>query len=194
MTKGRRRGGNLPAVLFLLCLGLGYALFIEVSAEDPGADVGPTAAAVPARVAELPPPAGFQLPPIETFSETIARPVFSKTRRPPPPGEAPETPQSDPKPVGFRLTGVVITPDGRTALIRQLRTGEIAELVLGQQIEGWLVESILPDRVVLSFGTTRKEVKIEDVVRPATRNRPVRSGTVRPRRQGTTRRQPLPGN
>lgn len=181
MIRLRNGGRRTPVILLVICLGLAYVLYLEVRTDQDGGHEGITVALPPAQVTPLPSPSAFRVPPIRTFRQTVARPLFSQSRRPPI-GPAPKT-GSGPKPVGFKLTGIVISPYGRTALIRPPRSADIIEIVEGQNIEGWRVDSIRPDRVVLRFGNTKKEIRIEDEVQPAPGRTGSRSRKRRPARR-----------
>ena len=72
--------------------------------------------------------------------------------------------------------------EGRTALVRLPSAADIVQLTIGQRVEGWSLEQILPDRIVLRRGAVKQEVKIERDIAPAPRRR--RPATrVKPRRR-----------
>ncbi|MCH8829302.1 MAG: hypothetical protein IID45_06965 [Planctomycetes bacterium] len=147
-----------------------------------------SAAVEPAKIPALPPARAFQMPPIEDFGETLDRPLFSKIRRPPAP--QPDAPAEEPEKkqkVKVRLAGVVISPKERVALVQESRAREITRLRVGQEIEGWVLESILADRIILRFGELREEVKIEGEVRRAPTKRKKKARRKRRRPRGRTR-------
>ncbi len=83
----RRKTRRRPSLLLIaLCLALGYHVWRVLEAGpiaiDADAAPAPSAAAVVAA-----PEAPTELPPIGDFSETVARPLFMATRRPPEPEE-----------------------------------------------------------------------------------------------------------
>ena len=170
-----------PLFLFFLCLFLGIFVYLQASNDR----AGPMTAAIePAKIPALPAAQAFQMPPIEDFGETLDRPLFSKIRRPPPP--APDAPADKPEKkqtVKVRLAGVVISPEERVALVQEPRAREITRLKVGQEIEGWVLEAILADRIVLRFGELREEVKIAGEVRraPGKRKKKARPKRRRPR-------------
>ncbi len=173
-----------PLFLFFLCLFLGIFVFLQANADRSGPTTIETAAVKPAKIPALPAAQAFQMPPIEDFGETLDRPLFSKIRRPPAPepdapGEKPEKKQT----VKVRLAGVVISPKERVALVQYPRTRENTRVKEGQEIEGWVLESILADRIILRFGELREEVKIEGEVRraPVKRKKKARPKRRRPR-------------
>lgn len=98
--------------------------------------------------------ADIQLPPPESFSETLARPLFSPSRRPvervaeavPTRVDAP--PASD----GLRLLGVVRRGETSRALVATQANPSGAWLVVGQALGGWRLAEIMDDAVQLSSG------------------------------------------
>lgn len=103
------------------------------------------------------------LAPIESYSATVARPLFSPTRQPelPPPAPvaaaaAPLPAPAAPVPPGT-LLGILISPQGSAAILR-LPGGRSETVSEGGSVEGWLVRQVSPDRVLLSSGATNAEV------------------------------------
>ena len=178
-SKGKRRA---PFLLFFLCLFLGIFIYLQTGTDRSGGMTIETAAVEPAKIPALPAARAFQMPPIEDFGETLDRPLFSKIRRPPAPDAPAEEPEKKQK-VKVRLAGVVISPKERVALVQGPRGRDITRLREGQEIEGWVLESILADRIVLRFGELREEVKIEGEVRraPGKRKKKARPKRRRPR-------------
>lgn len=151
-------GRGVALVLGALCLALGATLYRELD----GASRPPVAApaAAPAAAAPLPPePAAAALPPLGAYADVVQRPLFAPTRRPPPPEAAQDLLGAA---EGFALLGTVIADDRRSALIRYGRPPRLARLGEGQAVEGWTVRTILPDRVLLEHGATRRELTLRD--------------------------------
>ena len=82
--------------------------------------------------------------PLDLFSNTRDRPLFSPTRRPPP---LPPPPVPPPNVV---LLGVVTDVNGARAVVGSGGPDKIIRARLGEEIEGWQVTQIEPRRVVLS--------------------------------------------
>ncbi len=184
MMRRSKKRQRAPLFLFFLCLFLGIFVYLQTSNDRFGPTTIGTTTIAPAKIPALPAAQAFQMPPIEDFGETLDRPLFSKIRRPPPP--EPDAPAPEPEKkqtVKVRLAGVVISPKERVALVQESRTREITRLKEGQEIEGWVLESILADRIILRFGEVREEVKIEGEVRraPAKRKKKARPKRRRPR-------------
>ena len=170
----RRRSALLP---FVLCLALGYLIYFEIGLAPTLPRADPADPLSPERVAALPDRPVFAMPPIESFSEIAARPLFSESRRPPSPAAEPEPGQAAAPVVRrglFVLVGVVITSRTRLAIVRQRHAREAVRLVEGQQIEGWTVDSIQPDRVLFRQGAAVEEVRLDDSLAPPAPRRPKR--------------------
>ncbi len=163
-TRHRRRRKS-PLVLFLVCVILASIIYLELK----GSRFQDNDAALefPQRqyIQSLPPEAEFVMPPLEVYSEIVARPLFSPLRRPPPP-EKVDSETGDVKPSLFVLTGVIISAGGRMALLRRANVAGIIQISEGQEIDGWRVEAIKPDRVILRRGGIVEEVTLQDKVRP----------------------------
>ncbi len=184
MMRRSKKKQRAPVFLFFLCLFLGIFVFLQTTNDRAGPPMIETATIEPAKIPALPAAQAFQMPPIEDFGETLDRPLFSKIRRPPAP--EPDAPADKPEKkqtVKVRLAGVVISPNERVALVQEPRAREITRLKVGQEIEGWVLEEILADRIVLRFGELREEVKIAGEVRraPGKRKKKARPKRRRPR-------------
>jgi hypothetical protein len=75
-----------------------------------------------------------------------------------------------PKALEATLRGVVILPDARVGLFKIGNAPEMQRIVEGQEIAGWRLEQVLPDRVVLRAGRV-EEVMLHD-------EKPALAGTV----------------
>jgi general secretion pathway protein N len=87
--------------------------------------------------------------PLEDFSETRDRPLFSPSRQPPAPKLA-SVPQAAPPapPPNVVLLGVITDADGARVMVRG--GDKTIRVRLGEDIEGWKVTQIESRRVVLS--------------------------------------------
>jgi general secretion pathway protein N len=144
------------ALLLLIggCLMFGAIIIVELEA------AGTEDAAV-AKVAARPDTAPTmrlqQNPRIdELLAATLARPLFSSTRRPPQSASTDAATDSDL--ADTRLTGIVTEPGRRTAIFavngdKPLRVAE------GEAVSGWRIESITPREVSLSGPSGTKTVQ-----------------------------------
>lgn len=141
--------------LAALCIGLAAAIYSEVSAPPEAApSASPPAAGARQAKAEAPTPP--TMPPLQRFAAVTERPLFSPSRQPPLQASG----DSEGAWSSFVLAGIIITPDSREALIRHGKPPTIAHLREGQDLEGWVVRSILPDRVVFAGGDTLHELRL----------------------------------
>jgi hypothetical protein len=109
--------------------------------------------------------AAYSPPPFEQFGQTLARPVFSRSRRPfvPPPPPAlpvisvPVLPAAPPAPApvvrqaeeGIVLLGVMINGATKRALLRQRNAPKGRWLEEGEEIGGWRLTLIAHDHAML---------------------------------------------
>ena len=168
----RRKTRRRPSLLLIaLCLALGYHVWrtLEAGPIAIDADAAPTPPA--AAVADAP-EALTELPPIDSFAETVARPLFMATRRPPEPEEeVVEEAETGVQHNLFNLLGIVISSDERVALVTRRRGGDFLRLVVGQRVDGWLVVAIEPDTMTLSQGDATEVLKLSDATRPKRRKK-----------------------
>jgi len=154
-------------LMIALCAALAAIVYRELLAPmDEVRPMAPSPAPASPRLS-LPKPedAAFALPPIESYAEVTERPLFSATRRPPPPDAVHEN-------IGnagsFVLLGIVISDGNQTALIQHGRPPVLARLAEGQTLEGWTVQSISANGVTLQNAGTQHTLKLKDLKeRPA---------------------------
>ena len=174
--------------LAALCGGLGwltYTVYQAPPAELPAqtlAGVGPTDAAA------APSFRPFRMPPQQRFSELVERPPFTQSRRPPEVSAEPVARREAPR-IDLKLTliGVILQPDRQYALVQRPGSKGAQRLARGEKIDGWQVEGILPDRVILSQAKEVVELELKDakIKRPKAKGRQPRSAEVQNRRQST---------
>ncbi len=173
----RGRLARASILLSPLCAVLLATIYIELDQpiEPPAKAAVPAAREPDNRPPETP---RFAMPPLRSFADVLARPPFTETRRPP----IVTAPASDTRSSAFILVGIVISAHERLALIEHGQPPHVERLSEGQEIDGWSVEKILPDRVVLGRADARIEVKAKDAsTRPGQPRRPgTPVGTVAP--------------
>lgn len=91
--------------------------------------------------------------PKDSFTSVTDRPLFRPQRRPEEPAET-ETPDlSGPDLAatldGMDLSAVIISPDLISAWVRDPAQPRMRRLRIGDELDGWSVQDILPDRVLL---------------------------------------------
>ncbi len=184
MSVRAKGAGSRAFLLFAICIGLGSMIFTQARDGVPLPDLSGTIAApavTPQSSANegLAPQGLSPMPPIETFDEVVERPLFFRSRRPPDPDAAPPPEAALPPKADFVLTGLVISGKERLALLRPAGSKTVERVHQGAEIEGWRVEAIHADRVVLKRGETVQEIRLEDRPPPkpkVRRKRPKRPG------------------
>jgi hypothetical protein len=145
-------------VLLLVCLGLGGVIAAEVTAPIVDAPEGSQPPNEQRSKNAAARPTSYSLPPLQSFVSVTDRPLFSQSRRPSPQG----TDDSLGPWSNFVLAGIIISPDSREALILHGKPQAMVHVQEGQDVDGWLVTSILPDRVVFRGGSTEHELRLTD--------------------------------
>ncbi len=134
---------GLLAVLFWLGVGTGYSFLPP----DPDATHRlPSVATIEKQ--------HFSMPEYGHFAEITQRPLLSEDRRPIPPDDdqADDKPEAPPVPLQVKLTGVIITPGLKMALLKDQTTNKDVSLKEGMPLPGnqsaWLLVEIQPRKVV----------------------------------------------
>lgn len=114
---------------------------------------------------------------LEDFADTLRRPLFSATRRPPSPIAAPirREPPPPPEPPHFTLVGVVTDERGARALVKISPTAKIRGLRRGDEIDGWTVVEVGPRRIVIGRDARTSAVALFD-----SKSRPAKTASTRP--------------
>lgn len=168
MPAGGRRRARPSALLFLLCLVLGAALYYQIRS-DRWSRLPPIASAPRPTEVTLPAPLPeFQLPPLSELAATVERPLFLPDRRPPEPADVVETVPEQAVPLHVSVTGIVLSESGRFALVRREGDTEILRMSARDTIDGWSVKQILADRVIFERDDDSLEVELKDQARPPT--------------------------
>ena len=158
------------AFLLLVALGLAAVVYAELSAGEESAAMGEAAedaagnASTRGTAANI---VGFALPRLAVFAGVTERPLFSASRRPPPP----QASQEAIKEAGtLALEGVILSKADRLALISHGQPPALSRVPEGQEVEGWTVVEIRPDGIVLHRDATRQELRLRD--KPPHRQKP----------------------
>lgn len=189
---GALASGRLgTAALAALCVGLALVIRAELDGLDrvpapPQAAGSSEAASPPISIPPETPP----LPPLAQLDDMVARPLFVEGRRPTP--EQPDAPAADPEQaLNVMLTGIVITERGRLANFRAGTDARARVLGVGEFLDDWRIDEILPDRVILSSGGRREELLLKrDERDEAARQRRTRAERLRQTTRGERRTRP----
>jgi len=142
------------AVLAVLCVAMAGLVYVEltwpVAASEEAA-----APAAPAGARKNAVAGSFSLPSLQNFNAVTDRPLFAQNRRPPAQGSDDAGPWQS-----LVLAGIIISPTSREALILHGKPQIAAHIAEGQDVEGWVVTSILADRVVIRNGSSEHELKL----------------------------------
>lgn len=164
MPRGYRRASPATKLWAVVCAGLAVALaFTAWATPEPASHTVRQPAATPVVSPIDAAKAQLALPALAAFAETTARPLFLATRTAAPQREDGTGPV---RAAGrlilgrYRLTGVVITPARRSVVLTPVRGGRSRELVRGQDIDGWTLEAVAPDSIVLRSGEVRETISL----------------------------------
>jgi len=156
----RRRNWRPSIVLALACVvlaGLAVRPWLD-AAEPPAADPGGAAAAAVAPIA-MPRVLGA----LARYAETVERPLFLAGRRAI--SDAGLRSAQEPVPRlalgGWQLTGVIIAPARRIALLTPIQGGQTLRLTPGEEIDGWRIETVREDGVTLRAGALVEHLPLD---------------------------------
>lgn len=92
------------------------------------------------------------MPPDSEFAEVRQRPIFNEDRKPTPIVETPAAETAPPVPLNITLTGIVLTPDVKLAMVRDNAKNEGVSLRVGMPLpgeqQGWTLTEIRARSVV----------------------------------------------
>jgi len=164
------RGYPLLATVAVLGAIAAYIDFAHTTAppSDRAGEAAPTRTAARSRdaAAESPPPAGNPLwaLPLKQLSITRERPIFSPSRRPPPPATptfvAPVAVRTPPKPVEperptITLLGTILGSAESIGVFFNPATRDIIRLRVGEDHEGWALRAVKTREATLVKGRER---------------------------------------
>ncbi len=161
MIRLLRRLATPPGLLALASIGLGGIVALQLRTPP---EVPPPAANIEAAAPDETTESGeaqpFEPRPLESYAGIEARPLFMPSRRPPPPGATAAGSGSGHD--ALMLAGVILTTNKRMAMIETKRTSGVVVVREGQVVEGWSVDEIGPDRVVISQNDEVYELLLDD--------------------------------
>lgn len=156
-----RHLASVPVALALAAAGLGAVVAMQL--RDPPEVPRPavTPAAAPAEAPSLEPPEPYLPRPLESYGGIAERPLFSSSRRPTPSGGAAAAGKAGHD--SLMLAGVILTTSKRLAMLETKRAnGGVVVVREGQIVEGWSVDTIAADRVVISHDDEVVELLLDD--------------------------------
>ena len=165
----RRGSGWLASTLLLgVCVALAAFVTVQVQMETPG--LAPSGSGEAPPLAVLPAQHSYAMAPVEDFTSILERPLFSPSRRPPAEGvvatAAPE--------LGLQVTlvGVIISSEEQIAIVRLEDATSFARLSVGDNFQGWTLDSIEPNRPMCASPTLVKTAKFGSAIRVSRLNSP----------------------
>ena len=166
----RHIGNGVTVILLLLCLLLAALIFRQwetYSLEPPEADVSQTVEKPKRPDTKLFLGSQGKSIQITQFSEIMARPLFTEGRLP---EEEPEPEQALPFQVGvpkLKLEGVVLSPESRVAVIRDLTDNSLLRLSEGMIHGGWRIAKVDEAEVVFTREDETHRIPLELINKPA---------------------------
>jgi general secretion pathway protein N len=155
MTRERLTLSGLAAV----CAVLAAALWLEI--RDGGQAGDAQAQRDPAMSRPSLEAPAFNFPPLEAFSEVVERNLFERSRRAS--GERTEEAGAPAhEPVALTLTGVVITPQTRLALLSDNTPDNVIRLRPGESLGQWVLVEVRRNGVTLRKGTELRELPLDE--------------------------------
>src|SRR5215470_4114728 len=143
-------------LLLVICISITTVIYLEVndaSLEPSVSTAAPAARSMGKSGGSEP---TFSMPALRSYADVLLRPLFSPTRRPPRDTAAVISSS------GFALVGIVRSLNESHALIEHGKPPRLDRVVEDQELDGWTVEAILEDRVILRHADARLEVKAKD--------------------------------
>ncbi len=131
----------------------------HIGGPDAAGAVGAPPAAAPLRL---------DTPPAESLALLVERPLFTATRRPPPPAEMTAPAAAAPAPdtsliLGrYRLSGVVVTPDRRLVLLTRKGGSATIGVAKGEMLDDWALTEVEREFIVFERGARKKTYIVRD--------------------------------
>jgi hypothetical protein len=135
---------------------LAVALVYQIAAPLP--DIDPPRLPPKQRAQQIAAVVPVSTPPPEAFAEIGTRPMFAPSRRG---TAAPATGTATLAPPEVTLVGIMIDSRDRIAMLRTAASPLATAFHLGATVSGWQLSEIAPDRIVLSAGGARDEIRLD---------------------------------
>lgn len=139
----------------------------EVPAAKPSVPEATELASVRLSQEQLP---QFSLPPIEEFSETLARPLFYEAREPPDPvtmnSKDPQARSRSTSSEDLILSAIVLSSEEQFVLLQDPGKESLSRVEKGEEVAGWSLDEIRRESVLLRRDTRTKVVRLWRFQRP----------------------------
>ncbi len=105
----------------------------------------------------------FRLPAREkTYAATLERPLFVPSRSEAPPVPPPPPPPPPAMKKGqFQLLGTTITDEARVAIVKEVASGKVRQVMMTHTINGLRLEQVEPDRIVFVQYDDREDLHLK---------------------------------
>jgi type II secretory pathway component PulC len=161
---------KLPLLLALVAMLAGLLVWDRLSNASPENDVAKPAATARERSADAFASSSRTAPlaslSLNDLHDTVDRPLFEKGRRPvkPPvvqPVKAPPPPPPrGPDPNALELVGILAGEDQTIVLLKRRQSGQQVRVQQGDTVDGWTIDRIEPQRVILKHGATEVALQL----------------------------------
>lgn len=156
MMRGQGTSAKVTVLLTVICLALGLIIYGEVRGQAEPVSTSPSAKNPEFVAAGMPPV--FTMPPPETFSAILERPVFVVSRRAIFVGKAQEASLA---PSEIEIVGIVVSDGDRFAIVKAHNGAQPEPAREGQVIDGWSIQAIGTDHVRMRRGATEINVALD---------------------------------
>lgn len=165
MTLRTEHVNRLSPMLLLVCLALVLVLVVQwhTRLRIEHSEVSRVGQPVP--VDPSPPGENYSAPVLAAFSDILERPLFTEGRKPYVPAVAPAA-AARPSPLRLQVEGVVLTPETRIVVVRDLGNRELLRLPEGSSFQGWVIESVHPGGARFINGEQRQEFVLDPLNNP----------------------------
>jgi hypothetical protein len=167
LAKRTTRDRNRLAFLLTVVLGLVVLVLWDWQSRSTQQTRGVSPHLSPKHAASGPEEQGHHINPLSNLAldelhDTLRRPLFEKKRRPPAP--APAKPVAapvprGPDPIALTLVGVLTSEQQNIALLKR-KSGQDVRAQEGDMVDGWIVDHIEPQQVVLRQGASQIVLKL----------------------------------
>jgi hypothetical protein len=171
-TKSTEPKSKLPLLLALVAVLAGLLLWDQLSSASPpenGAARPPAAArdrAADAASGSRARPEALANLALKDLHDTVERPLFERGRRPVrtpviEPVKAPPPPlPRGPDPNALELVGILAGDQQAVVLLKRRPSGQQVRVQQGDTVDGWTIDRIEPQRVILKHGTTEVALQL----------------------------------